>query len=184
MTKDRQSGQAENGRAAVGAMAQQLLAMGGNEMTPHERRVVQHMAKRLVVLPPPEGAGDHLTAGERMADRVAAFGGSWTFLAIFSAVLLFWVALNSIMLTRPFDPYPYILLNLFLSMLASVQAPIIMMSQNRQAAKDRLQAAHDYEVNLKAEIDILALHEKLDEIRHTDLAALLKHLEQGNAPNR
>ena len=88
---------------------------------------------------------------------------------MFAAVIIGWVVLNSVMLAGGFDPYPYILLNLFLSMLASIQAPIIMMSQNRQAAKDRLAAAHDYEVNLKAEIEIMALHEKLDEIRAKEL---------------
>ena len=90
-----------------------------------------------------------------------------------------WVGLNSAMLAQAFDPYPYILLNLFLSLLASIQAPIILMSQNRQAAKDRLAAAHDYEVNLKAEIEIMALHEKLDEIRAKDIAELLKHVVKG-----
>ena len=108
------------------------------------------------------------TFGERLADGVAHFGGSWTFIMLFGGVLLIWVILNSYVLARrgaDFDPYPYILLNLFLSMLASIQAPIIMMSQNRQAAKDRLDAAHDYEVNLKAELEIVSLHEKLDELR-------------------
>jgi len=89
-------------------------------------------------------------------------------LIIFAAILLAWILLNAFLLARrgnTFDPYPYILLNLFLSMLAAVQAPIILMSQNRQSVKDRLDAAHDYEVNLKAELEILSLHEKLDELR-------------------
>lgn len=111
---------------------------------------------------------DQRTFGERVADRVAAFGGSWTFIIIFAGILISWVILNSFILANrdaAFDPYPYILLNLFLSMLAAIQAPIIMMSQNRQAAKDRLDAAHDYEVNLKAELEILSLHKKIDELR-------------------
>lgn len=111
---------------------------------------------------------DDRTFGQRIADRVAAFGGSWTFIFIFSVILLTWVVLNSVLLVRDnldFDPFPYILLNLFLSMLAAVQAPVILMSQNRQAAKDRLAAEHDYEVNLKAELEVRLLHEKLDEIR-------------------
>lgn len=111
---------------------------------------------------------DERTLGQRVADRVAAFGGSWTFIFIFSIVLLSWVVLNSVLLVRSnldFDPFPYILLNLFLSMLAAVQAPVILMSQNRQAAKDRLAAEHDYEVNLKAELELRLLHEKLDELR-------------------
>src|SRR5207253_8842939 len=106
----------------------------------------------------------------------ASFGGSWPFIIIFGAVLLLWVLLNSYILAWPgvaFDPYPYILLNLVLSMLAAIQAPIIMMSQNRQAARDRLDAAHDYEVNLKAELEILGLHEKLDELRERKWAELI-----------
>jgi uncharacterized membrane protein len=111
---------------------------------------------------------ERLTFGQRVADRVAVFGGSWTFIILFGLCLLAWVALNSFILARrgaSFDPYPYILLNLFLSMIAALQAPVIMMSQNRQAVKDRLDAAHDYEVNLKAELEVRALHEKLDLLR-------------------
>ncbi|MBI2525850.1 MAG: DUF1003 domain-containing protein [Candidatus Rokubacteria bacterium] len=106
-----------------------------------------------------------LTLGERTADRVAEFGGSWRFIIIFAAVLVVWIALNSVVLLwRPFDPYPFILLNLVLSSLAALQAPIIMMSQNRQAAKDRLRAGHDYRVDLKAELEIRHLHWKLDQL--------------------
>ena len=114
---------------------------------------------------------EQLTFGQRMADRVASFGGSWTFILLFSGLLVAWVVLNSVMLPmmladkEGFDPYPYILLNLFLSMLAAIQAPIIMMSQNRQAINDRMSAAEDFEVNLKAEMEILSLHEKIDELR-------------------
>lgn len=109
---------------------------------------------------------DSRTFGERLADRIAKFGGSWPFILVFLACLGGWAILNTALLrSRAFDPYPYILLNLFLSMLASLQAPIIMMSQNRQAAKDRVDAAHDYEINLKAEMEIRGLHEKLDELR-------------------
>ncbi|MEE2718530.1 MAG: DUF1003 domain-containing protein [Planctomycetota bacterium] len=112
-----------------------------------------------------------LTLGQRLADRVASFGGSWTFILLFAGFLIAWVVLNSIMLPlmladkEGFDPYPYILLNLFLSMLAAIQAPIIMMSQNRQAENDRRAAQEDFEVNLKSEMEILSLHEKLDELR-------------------
>ena len=118
------------------------------------------------------------TFGQRLADKVASFGGSWTFIIIFMSVLFSWIILNTLILSRlnaTFDPYPYILLNLVLSMLASIQAPIIMMSQNRQNAKDRLDAAHDYEVNVKAEIEVARLHEKLDELREKqwgDLVAM------------
>ncbi len=117
-----------------------------------------------------------LTFGQRLADQVATFGGSWLFIILFASLLLAWVLLNSLILARrgaSFDPYPYILLNLFLSMLAAVQAPVILMSQGRQAVKDRVEAAHDYEVNLKAELEILSLHEKLDELRETQWVALL-----------
>lgn len=116
-----------------------------------------------------------LTVGQRVADRVAAFGGSWTFILIFMGVLIGWIILNGVLLvTKPFDPYPFILLNLFLSMLAALQAPIIMMSQNRQAVKDRLNAEHDYEVNLKAELEIEQLHVKLDELREQRWAELVE----------
>ena len=121
---------------------------------------------------------DGRTLGQRLADRIAAFGGSWTFIMLFLAALLGWVALNTLLRGRAFDPYPYILLNLFLSMLASLQAPIIMMSQNRQAAKDRLHAEHDYEVNLKAEIEIRTLHEKLDQLRDQKWTALVALQDQ------
>lgn len=106
-----------------------------------------------------------LTFGQRVADKVASFGGSWTFILCFGAVLGIWVILNSTaLLARHFDPYPYILLNLFLSMLAAVQAPVIMMSQNRQSAKDRLKSDLDFEVNLKAEMEVAHLHRKVDHI--------------------
>lgn len=104
-----------------------------------------------------------LTTGEKIADRVAEFGGSWTFILIFFFILLSWIGLNSFVLTRrPFDPFPYILLNLILSCVAALQAPVIMMSQNRQEAKDRQRAQNDYLVNLKAEIEVRHLHEKID----------------------
>lgn len=119
---------------------------------------------------------ERLTFGQRLADRVAAFGGSWTFIIAFFLFLLLWVLLNTAFLVEgigAFDAYPYVFLNLILSMLAAIQAPVIMMSQNRQAVKDRLQAGHDDEVNLKAELEIMALHEKFDEMRNTELTQLV-----------
>lgn len=105
------------------------------------------------------------TLGERLADRIAAFGGSWTFLICFGGFLVVWIGFNSFVLyARPPDPYPYILLNLILSCIAAIQAPVIMMSQNRQEAKDRLRSQHDYQVNLKAELEIRHLHEKVDHL--------------------
>lgn len=120
---------------------------------------------------------NQLTLGQRLADKVASFGGSWRFIILFGSVLVAWVILNSVILARAhgsFDPYPYILLNLFLSMLASIQAPIIMMSQNRQAIKDRLDASHDYEINLKAELEISTLQQKLDELRDKQWGELVE----------
>ncbi|HEY2116639.1 MAG TPA: DUF1003 domain-containing protein [Candidatus Angelobacter sp.] len=108
---------------------------------------------------------ERLTFGQRIADKVAAFGGSWTFIIIFGVILAVWVFINSAALfSKHFDPYPYILLNLFLSMIASVQAPVIMMSQNRLSSKDRLKSDLDYEVNLKAELEVAHLHRKVDHI--------------------
>lgn len=111
--------------------------------------------------------------GDRLADSLARIGGSWAFIVSFLVFLMVWTVGNAWLLSREaFDPYPFIFLNLVLSMLAAIQAPVIMMSQNRQAARDRLDAAHDYEVNLKAEIEIMALHEKLDEMRQREIRAL------------
>ena len=106
-----------------------------------------------------------LSFGERLSDRIASFGGRWTFIIIFGAVLAIWIVINTIVLaTRAFDPYPFILMNLILSCLAALQAPIIMMSQNRAEARDRARAENDYKVNLKAELEIRHLHEKIDHL--------------------
>jgi uncharacterized membrane protein len=142
-----------------------------------EQRVIDRLTKRLHISRDAgrafEGA---LTFGQRLADRIAVFGGSWTFILIFLATLLAWIVLNTVVLGRigkPFDPYPYIFLNLILSMLAALQAPVIMMSQNRYAAKDRVAAEHDYEVNLKSELEILALHQKIDTLREQQWVELV-----------
>jgi uncharacterized membrane protein len=161
---------------SVKLLAQRLLEKDFSDIPARERRVIERVAKRVAVSRDPADI-EESTFGQRLADKVASFGGSWTFLIIFATILAVWVLINILMATKAFDPYPYILLNLFLSMLASIQAPIIMMSQNRQSAKDRIQATHDYEVNLKAEIEIMALHDKLDELRNKDLAELIQHLK-------
>ncbi|HLP96593.1 MAG TPA: DUF1003 domain-containing protein [Saprospiraceae bacterium] len=110
-----------------------------------------------------ENERQQLTFGERIADNVAKFGGSWTFIIIFGVILFIWILLNTIVLAnRVYDPYPFILLNLILSCIAALQAPIIMMSQNRQEFKDRARAENDYLINLKAEIEVRHLHEKID----------------------
>lgn len=145
--------------------------------------VAKHIAERLPISRNVHVLDDEPTFGQTAADAVARFGGSWAFIGMFALVLVGWVVLNSYLLLRdggkPFDPYPYILLNLFLSMLASIQAPVILMSQNRQGEKDRLSAQNDYEVNLKAELEIMALHEKMDafkvqlmELQHEQLRVL------------
>lgn len=106
-----------------------------------------------------------LTIGERLSDRLTRYAGSWTFIIMFSCIILLWIAINTyVLLSKPFDPYPFILLNLVLSCVAAMQAPIILMSQNRESAKDRLRAEYDYRVNLKAELEIRHLHEKLDHL--------------------
>ena len=108
---------------------------------------------------------EKLTTGQKVADKIADFGGSWTFIISFFSFLLLWMLINVwVLSTKPFDPYPFILLNLILSCLAAIQAPIIMMSQNRQEQKDRQRSEHDYKINLKAEIEIKLLHEKVDHL--------------------
>lgn len=146
-------------------------------LSEREQQIVKHYTdRRPISHDTNEEFETTLTFGQRLADNVAKFGGSWTFIILFGTVLIAWVLLNGFlaMSHTAFDPYPYILLNLFLSMLASVQAPIILMSQNRQSIKDRLDAAHDYQVNLKAELEILSLHEKIDELRENKWTALIK----------
>ena len=107
---------------------------------------------------------DLMTFGERIADRVASFGGSWTFIMLFGTFLVGWIVLQTLLGKREIDPFPYILLNLFLSMIAALQAPVIMMSQNRQSTKDRLKADLDYQINLKSELEVAQLHRKLDHL--------------------
>ena len=121
-----------------------------------------------------EAFADRQTFGERLADRVAAFGGSWPFIIAFGVFLAGWTVLNLLLSKEAFDPYPFIFLNLVLSMLAAVQAPVIMMSQNRQAASDRLRAENDYQVNVKSELEILQVHEKLNQLREQDWATLVE----------
>ena len=141
------------------------------------RSVARHIAQRTTIARNVAKEFDAKAApGQRAADAVASFGGSWTFVGLFAAAMLLWVGLNAFLLMShgtTFDPYPYILLNLFLSMLAAIQAPVILMSQNRQSQKDRVHAEHDYEVNLKAEVEIMLLHEKIDQLRETQWEELL-----------
>ncbi len=157
------------------------LGVGSDPSSERKRRILKHLADRTIVSRDlAEETEKQETFGEHLADKVAEFGGSWTFIMIFCAFLVSWATLNTVILiTGALDPYPFIFLNLLLSMVAALQAPIIMMSQNRQGQKDRLTAQHDYEVNLKAELEIMALHEKLDQLRTDQLAQMLaKHDEQ------
>lgn len=166
----------------VAQLARQLLDSGVTRLSEREQRVILHIAKRSHVARNVNSVlEEQQTLGERLADRVAQFGGSWTFITIFTGMLMAWIVLNSVALVRiggGFDPYPYIFLNLILSMVAALQAPVILMSQNRQAARDRLAASLDYEVNLKAEVEIMALHDKLDRIRVEHLEGLLQDQTQ------
>src|SRR5690606_1790475 len=160
--------------------AERFLGKGETALSKTERQVLQQaLSKKALSLDTSAVFDETSTFGQRLADGVAAFGGSWPFLIIFGIVLLIWVGFNLLMAQTAPDPYPFIFLNLLLSMLAAVQAPVIMMSQNRQAAKDRLVTGHDYECNLKAEIEIMALHDKVDQMRNDDLKQLIaKQQEQ------
>jgi uncharacterized membrane protein len=144
----------------------QVLATELGEITALDEEVVKSLAEQALQSRDINALFDRqLTLGERLADKIAEFGGSWRFIIIFAAILFAWVGLNSlILLIKPFDPFPFIFLNLILSCLAAIQAPIIMMSQNRQEAKDRLHADYDYRVNLKAELEIRHLQEKMDHL--------------------
>lgn len=145
---------------------EKALEQEKGELSALEAQVVESLRQQEMLSQNVNVEFDRLrTLGERLADKVAEFGGSWPFIICFGGALVFWVGLNSYVLsTRPFDPYPYIFLNLLLSCLAAIQAPVIMMSQRRQEAKDRLRAEHDYRVNLKAELEVRHLNAKLDEL--------------------
>ena len=142
-----------------------VLGKSSSDLSSAEKKVLKRAQERRTVS---TNAGEdflaHATFGQRLADGIARVGGSWDFIIGFMLFLFAWILLNTVILaTGALDPYPFIFLNLILSMLAAVQAPIIMMSQNRQAERDRFMAAKDYEINLKAEIEVLALHHKIDE---------------------
>ncbi|MBA4797969.1 MAG: DUF1003 domain-containing protein [Rhizobiales bacterium] len=148
-----------------------LLGKSAADLSSAEKKVLKRARERRTVS---TNAGEdflaHANFGQRLADGIARIGGSWGFIIGFLVFLAAWVILNTVILaTRSLDPYPFIFLNLLLSMLAAIQAPIIMMSQNRQAERDRFMAAKDYEINLKAEIEVLALHHKIDEQVLTEL---------------
>ncbi|GJQ42235.1 MAG: DUF1003 domain-containing protein [Ignavibacteriota bacterium] len=145
---------------------QQLLEDEKGELTELEETVIQSLKDHEVLSRNVEVEYEEkLKFGERLADKVAAYGGSWKFIISFAIILAIWIIINSaVLLFKSFDPYPFILLNLVLSCLAAIQAPIIMMSQNRQEAKDRIRSQHDYQINLKAEVEIRNLHQKIDHL--------------------
>ena len=143
-----------------------LVESEKGELTSLEQEVLRSLSEHQILAMNVDAEFEQKwSLGERLADKLADFGGSWTFVALFGLFVAAWIAMNSlVLLWRPVDPYPFILLNLVLSCVAAMQAPVIMMSQNRQEAKDRLRSQHDYQVNLKAELEIRHLHEKIDHL--------------------
>ncbi|MDJ0389400.1 DUF1003 domain-containing protein [Roseomonas sp. E05] len=150
----------------VRQLAQALLRRGSAPLTPRERRMIERIARRAQVHDLNDELEERLTFGERLAERVTAFGGSWRFIAGFGVLLGLWALVNAAVLAEhAFDPYPFVFLNLVLSMLAAFQAPLILMSQNRQAARDRAAAELDYDTNLRSETHILTVLEKVDALQ-------------------
>ena len=145
---------------------QQMLEEEKGELTELDQSVVQSFKdNEILARNIEEEYAEKLKPGERIADKIATYGGSWKFIISFAIVLTIWIIINSVvLLLKPFDPYPFILLNLVLSCLAAIQAPVIMMSQNRQEAKDRARSEHDYQINLKAELEIRNLQQKIDHL--------------------
>lgn len=163
-------------------LARELMGVPYDTLDIRSQNVVRQMAgKRHIAKNTAISQQEEATLGERAADAVARFGGSWVFIGLFVSVMVGWVVVNAILLAqrgKTFDPFPYILLNLVLSMLAAIQAPIMLMSQNRQGQKDRYNAEHDYEVNLKAELEIMLLHGKIDALREQQWSELLDIQQQ------
>ena len=155
-----------------------LLETQVGDLTRLDEEVVESLHKHEVLSERPLSETEEvhqLTFGQRLADKIADFGGSWTFIISFCLFLMLWIVINAgVLLKQPFDPYPFILLNLMLSFLASLQAPVIMMSQNRQEARDRQHAEGDYKINLKAELEIRHLHEKMDYLLHQHATKLME----------
>ncbi len=155
---------------------QQMMEKDLGELDDLEREVVKSLEdNELVSENINEEYEKTLNFGDRIADRMAEFGGSWKFIIWFGVLLFIWIAANSaVILWRPFDPYPFILLNLMLSLLAAVQAPIIMMSQNRQEDRDRMRAENDYQVNLKSELEVRLMTEKIDQLLHQEMRRFME----------
>jgi uncharacterized membrane protein len=156
-------------------LAEDLIGRKYEELDREEQEVLQRIASGVLVgLNADEEAALHAKFPDRLADKVAAIGGSWGFIIFFSVVLIFWMLLNGRVLEffgiHPFDAYPFIFLNLILSTIAALQAPVIMMSQNRQSQKDRITARHDYEVNLRTQLEIIRLQRRMDRVTEVALA--------------
>lgn len=142
-----------------------FLLKEASELNELEKTVIKSLKNKHSVLPQFEDDASQITFGQKIADKVAEFGGSWTFIISFMVFLVLWIFTNVFLLVnKGFDPYPFILLNLILSCIAALQAPVIMMSQNRQEEKDRQRSKNDYMVNLKSELEIRMLHEKIDHL--------------------
>jgi len=160
---------------AEAQLSESLLGKPYEALSPIQKSVIDLIVAEAPSKEHPSLAADERSFLERLADQVAAVGGSWGFIFGFFVVLVGWVLLNANLVGKvAFDPYPYIFLNLLLSMLAAIQAPVIMMSQNRAAQKDRLAAEHDYVVNLRSELEVMHLHDKLDSMRERELENLIK----------
>jgi uncharacterized membrane protein len=151
-------------------LAKAAFGMQFGDLEESEKHVIKSMADKTPIATDVNIEFDvQLTTGQRLADKVAEFGGSWPFIILFGSAMAVWISLNSLWLFNgeAFDPYPFILLNLVLSTLAALQAPIIMMSQNRQASKDRMSATLNYEVSLKTDLEIIQLHKKIDALQQS-----------------
>jgi uncharacterized membrane protein len=157
-------------------LSRQLLGDPYERLSDQKRSVIDMMADNAPSLAPPALRIDERTFWQRLADEVARVGGSWTFIFSFAVVLVSWMGVNLALMQvgRAFDPYPFIFLNLLLSTLAAIQAPVIMMSQNRQGIKDRQAAEHDYIVNMRAELEIMRLHDKLDALRDQEVMEMIR----------
>ena len=164
------------------AYARAVLEEELGDLTKLDEEVVESLARHEVLSERPFSEAEEdmkLTFGQRVSDKIASFGGSWFFILSFMGMLVIWIAVNALLAAKAFDPFPFILLNLMLSCIAALQAPVIMMSQSRQEARDRAHAENDYKVNLKAELEIRHLHEKMDYLLHQHATRLmeLQHMQ-------
>jgi uncharacterized membrane protein len=162
----------------------QAILENTKEMSMEEEEIIHLLLESKISRNISEVSDKELTLGQRMADRIARFAGSWKFILIFLGCLIVWIALNLLLLSKAPDPYPFILLNLMLSCVAALQAPVIMMSQNRQEEKDRLRSLNDYRTNLKSEIIVEDLHQKIDMLltHQEKIAQRLEKLEEKQPP--